>query len=184
MSNVINASICVFIGYKEEQERPKDRRRSSFNKDASQQSSFSRSDRRNQPKVQPAPNRAERRKATKMSGGASASTAQPLKKIKFDEDSGAAASHSAPSFERALPPPPAPSSSRPPSNFHNTRSNFSAPPPAPASRPAGRINHAALNTFAVDGKEWKESGVHPSWAAKQLSKPQIVQGQGKKITFD
>lgn len=42
----------------------------------------------------------------------------------------------------------------------------------------------ALNTYAVDGKEWKESGVHPSWAAKQLSKPQIVEGKGKKITFD
>jgi hypothetical protein len=67
-----------------------------------------------------------------------------------------------------------------------------------------RNDNKDLTQFAVTGKEWKEvtvdhfklllfyflfynssqSGVHPSWAAKQLSKPQIVQGQGKKITFD
>lgn len=37
------------------------------------------------------------------------------------------------------------------------------------------------------GKDWKETGVHPSWAAKQLTKnnnTKIVIGAGTKIVFD
>lgn len=172
------------IGYKEDLEKPKSQRRSL--RDASSSGSgnqtfpkrFDRRDNGKPQKQQAPPNRAERRKAGQMSGeGAKANTAAtsssssvpPAKKIKFD-DSGAAAPVIAPIAAAPV------ASSRP------VRSNFNAPVNKPA--PTYRINHAALNTFAVDGKEWKESGVHPSWAAKQLSKPQIVQGQGKKITFD
>jgi hypothetical protein len=43
-------------------------------------------------------------------------------------------------------------------------------------------------TAVQGGKEWKEKGLHPSWAAKQMNKQKhaetIVAFQGKKITFD
>jgi hypothetical protein len=43
---------------------------------------------------------------------------------------------------------------------------------------------------AHGGKDWKTSGIHPSWAAKQLAKKSAVvisvttPAAGKKITFD
>lgn len=40
---------------------------------------------------------------------------------------------------------------------------------------------------ATSGKDWKETGVHPSWAAKQLTKnnnTKIVIGAGTKMVFD
>jgi len=43
-----------------------------------------------------------------------------------------------------------------------------------------------LNTAVVSGKDWRETGVHPSWAAKQLNRTKLTSSQflGKKITFD
>lgn len=42
--------------------------------------------------------------------------------------------------------------------------------------------------MVAEGKEWKSTGVHPSWAAKQLQKNQSISiaaaPQGKKIVFD
>jgi hypothetical protein len=44
-----------------------------------------------------------------------------------------------------------------------------------------------LQALAVQGKNWKEAGVHPSWAAKQMktseAKAAVVPFQGKKIVF-
>jgi hypothetical protein len=46
---------------------------------------------------------------------------------------------------------------------------------------------ASTKKDATSGKDWKETGVHPSWAAKQLSKnnnTKIVIGTGTKVVFD
>uniref|UniRef100_A0A7S3GS18 Bud22 domain-containing protein n=1 Tax=Spumella elongata TaxID=89044 RepID=A0A7S3GS18_9STRA len=70
-----------------------------------------------------------------------------------------------------------------------------APPSRPKSAPAVPIMPSAELTKAASfGKEWKTTGVHPSWAAKQHAKQQSVgaipsaatgaAGQGKKIVFD
>ena len=45
------------------------------------------------------------------------------------------------------------------------------------------------NSFVLSGKDWKQTGVHPSWAAKQLQKEQStkmisLKPQGKKIVFE
>lgn len=97
-------------------------------------------------------------------------------------------------------------------NKNNTRSNDSksgggrggngadqrrvgAPPSRAKSAPAVPIMPSAELTKAASfGKEWKTTGVHPSWAAKQHAKQQSVgaipsaatgaAGQGKKIVFD
>lgn len=64
-------------------------------------------------------------------------------------------------------------------------------PPAPV---VPVMQAAELAQAASFGKEWKTTGVHPSWAAKQHTKQQTVgaipsvaagsAGQGKKIVFD
>jgi len=56
------------------------------------------------------------------------------------------------------------------------------------------IQPPALASLASSGKEWKSSGLHPSWAAKQLNKQQAIlkiplsissaTQVGKKIKFD
>jgi hypothetical protein len=61
-----------------------------------------------------------------------------------------------------------------------------------SAHPAAAV--ADLTKAASFGKEWKTTGVHPSWAAKQHAKQQTVgaipsvaagaAGQGKKIVFD
>ena len=41
--------------------------------------------------------------------------------------------------------------------------------------------------MTASGRNWKQSGVHPSWAAKQIKKtqqPAIVESKGKKIVFE
>lgn len=59
----------------------------------------------------------------------------------------------------------------------------------PTRRPQTLVPASQQLSVAVrDGKNWKEGlGVHPSWAAKQLSKQQVsavsVPFQGKKIVF-
>ena len=44
-----------------------------------------------------------------------------------------------------------------------------------------------LKDLTVSGRNWKQSGVHPSWAAKQINKsqqPAIVESKGKKTVFE
>lgn len=56
----------------------------------------------------------------------------------------------------------------------------------------GAPSEAALSSALVahGGKDWKSSGIHPSWAAKQLAKKTAVvisataPTTGKKITFE
>lgn len=77
------------------------------------------------------------------------------------------------------------------------QSSAAAAPVRPRKPPAPvvPVMHAAeLAQAASFGKEWKTTGVHPSWAAKQHTKQQTVgaipsvaagsAGQGKKIVFD
>lgn len=66
--------------------------------------------------------------------------------------------------------------------------------PRAAAPPVHVPSTAELSKAASFGKEWKTTGVHPSWAAKQHAKQQSVgaipsvgagaAGQGKKIVFD
>lgn len=70
-----------------------------------------------------------------------------------------------------------------------------APSSRPRSAPPVHVpSTAELTKAASFGKEWKTTGVHPSWAAKQNAKQQTVgaipsvgagaAGKGKKIVFD
>eukprot|EP00981_Chlorochromonas_danica_P001428 scaffold299_cov162-Ochromonas_danica.AAC.1 len=62
----------------------------------------------------------------------------------------------------------------------------STAPPASASAPAVVVD----NKLVVTGKDWQASGIHPSWAAKQLKQSQLsikidaTASQAKKIVFD
>lgn len=74
----------------------------------------------------------------------------------------------------------------------------SAPAPMRARKPPAPVipvmQAAELTQAASFGKDWKKTGVHPSWAAKQHTKQQTVgtipsvsagaAGQGKKIVFE
>lgn len=70
-----------------------------------------------------------------------------------------------------------------------------AAPSRPKTAPPVHVpSTAELTKAASFGKEWKTTGVHPSWAAKQNAKQQSVgaipsvgagaAGKGKKIVFD
>jgi hypothetical protein len=55
------------------------------------------------------------------------------------------------------------------------------------SKPVKDHDASDLKDLTVSGRNWKQSGVHPSWAAKQINKsqqPAIVESKGKKTVFE